>query len=825
MTANKSARFVRLLVGDEEHDYSAAVGPGTGAIQVAESRYESGSGLITTTGTIVLAPVRDLPGSLDDRKNPEHWKIGQKLTLYTTKLDGSFAKHPRAALRILSAEYSDETKRLTLKVGCLLAALNFKQPTDPKKAEIEPGQATNRAAIASKLLVEAGVTQIGDIGIAGGYPINYPIRLSGGYLETVGKLLYAAGCIGWIDKDEKFQVKQVNVRPPTSAFTIAIGGNSGQELWYRRLTNAEGPREIVKVNGVSQIARLTKVTKNLFTEKIGNGIVLGEFWEGATIILLQSYLTEEWDEEKKILTTTTISYQPRGLILPNQPDPIKAGLILSEKRIEKRYFERTKDGEGKLLKIVTEVQRPKGAVLGEYYEANNLTDSPAIAAPFFAETSEVVYQYDRKNRTQQITTTKFESAGAILTGVGEDWVGQVEPTKLYASESQVEAWRLLRHRNWEHTIEIYKPLVKVRSLETLPEDATQQQKLALTRDDQNSIREVSSSGQTTPPAVEHCPAKATFEDKQVSGSARFGQYGGNTFRERERSFSVDYLQGYEADEDDLYSYSFTFAGAGTDGSGINNGGGEGGGGAQVQCQMLAQQEGAILIGKHKGQELGIALRDELFDSWQPLMSADVLEPDGTLRTYLLDGSNWVLAEREALCNFDAIWVGDRVTTTINGSTTPTTTLKPPYLEVDVCEVGWGMGVQVLDFPYSLDAGTDVIQVGLGIGVQITDTETLIETDLVQVGLGIGAQVVETLPPSDTVEVGLGLGVRVLDNENDVVQVGLGAGVRVTDEAIADIVQVGLGLGVKVRDGAVTWQDLTFDDWQSLGSDDWQSLEF
>nr|WP_290224354.1 hypothetical protein [Trichocoleus desertorum] len=817
MTVNKSARFVRLLVGDELLDYSSACA----AVQLSDSQYEPGSGLSTTSGTITLIPVRDLPGSLDDRKNPTTWKIGQKLTLYTTKLDGSFAKHPRAALRILSAEYSDETKRLTLKVGCLLAALNFKQPTDPKKAEIEPGKATNRAAIASKLLTEAGITQIANIGVAGGYPINYPIRVSGGYLETVGKLLYAAGCIGWIDKDEKFQVKQVSIKPLTSVVTVTVGAN---ELWYRRLTNPEGPREIVKVNGVSQVARLTKTIKNLFTEKIGNGIVLGEFWQGATIILLQSYLTEEWDETRKILTTTTISYQPRGLILPNQADPIKAGLILSEKRIEKRYFERTE--EGKLLKIVTEVQRPKGAVLGEYYEANDLTDSPAIAASFFAETTEVVYQYDRKNRTQQITTTKFESMGAILTGTGEDWAGQVEPTKPYASESQVEAWRLLRHRNWEHTIEIYKPLVKVRSLETLPEDATQQQKLALTRDDQNSIREVSGSGQTTPPAVEHCPAKATFEDRQVSGSARFGQYGGNTFRERERSFSVDYLQGYEADEDDLYTYRFTFAGAGTDGSGINNGGGdEGGGGAQAQCQMLAQQEGAILIGKHKGQEIGIALRDELFDNWSPLMAADVLEQDGTVRTYLLDGSNWVLYEREALVNFDGIWVGDRITTTINGSTTPTTTLKLPYLEVDVCEAGWAIGAQITDYPYSLDAGADVIQAGLGIGAQITETETLVETDLVRAGLGIGAQTTETLPPSDTVQAGLGIGARILDNENDIIQAGLAAGVRVTDEAIADELHAGIGIGARVRDGQVAWQDLTFSDWQNLSLEDWQSLEF
>jgi hypothetical protein len=353
MTVNKSARFVRLLVGDDLLDYSSAVA----AVTLSDSHYEPGSGLSTTTGTIALIPQLGLPGSLDDRKNPEHWKIGQRLTLYTTKLDGTFAKHPRAALRILSAEYSDETKRLTLKVGCLLTLLNFKQPTDPAKAEIEPGKATNRAAIIGRLLNAAGISQIVDLSPAAGFPINYPIRISGSYLETVSKLLYAVRCIGWIDRDEKFRVKQVSTKPNLSVFQANIGSH---ELWYRRRTNPEGPREIVRVNGVSQVARETKVLKNLFTEKIGNGIVLGEWWEGATIILLQSWLTEEWDEQRKVLTTTTISYQPRGLLLPNQPDPIKAGLILAEKRIEKRYFE--KEGEGKLLKITAEVQRPRGSL-------------------------------------------------------------------------------------------------------------------------------------------------------------------------------------------------------------------------------------------------------------------------------------------------------------------------------------------------------------------------------------------------------------------------------------------------------------------------------
>ena len=92
---------------------------------------------------------------------------------------------------------------------------------------------------------------------------------------------------------------------------------------------------------------------------------------------------------------------------------------------------------------------------------------------------------------------------------------------------------------------------------------------------------------------------------------------------------------------------------------------------------MATLEGQLLLGRHKGQDIGLNLRDELF-GWEPLMRINCLEPDSTVRAYALDDAHWSLAVDRALCNFGAIWVGDvggsslPVTVTVGGTTVTVT---------------------------------------------------------------------------------------------------------------------------------------------------------
>ncbi len=656
MPVNQSARPVRLLIGAE--DFSNAFLEASSW----QSTPLSSSGLITTTATFRLLNVRGLPSSLDDRINPTTWRTGQTVVISTTKLDGTFAVHPAGRLRILSSEFDDETQQLTINCGCLITLLSFRQSTDPAKSEIDIGTFTSRSTIVSKLLTAAGITSVSNP-YSLPNPINYSISINESYLSTVGRLLYSSGFFAYVNSDEVFCIKPINLLG-SGTLTLKIGGDDGEELWYKRLRGGEGPREIIKVVGTTKVAQPSGFPSVNTSTRYGDAITIDPNLSGLTVISNQ---TVDDDYINFVRTTKTTVVSPIGLnisgrIAKYSSAGAKLSLITGEYRVEKRQYESGK--EGKLKSVYTELYRPIGAVLTEYYEYLISLDTPVpvfgLSSPFLSEIIQSEYFYDSKNRSTTIKTTKYESVGALLTGTDMDWsIYAGPPVGLNLAETSEESWKEERKGEWVHEIIAHKTLFRVKpgAAEEPPipgapipdpdsiEYATLLSNkvanlLSLTVDDEASARETSNSGQQTPPAPEHCPPKAGFEDEQIKGEAHFSQLGGNPLQERERTFQIDYLEGKEV----------------TAGTTIPATGGSPSG-PVGQCEKIAQIEGQLLYGRFKGQDIGLNLRDELFN-WEPLMRVNCVEPDGTNRAYALDDSHWFLGSERALCNFGCIHVGD-----------------------------------------------------------------------------------------------------------------------------------------------------------------------
>lgn len=656
MSINASARKYRLLVGGL--DYTSAL---------LEAKLDTTelnqSGFITTTGTITLISVRDLPGSLDDRINSD-WRVGQNIAIDVTNESGVLDRHPVGALRIISSEWDLSTLRLTLRVGCLLTLLSFKHPTEPlegQDAEIinvqvsEAGlprqgnlHGSSRLGIVTALLNRAGITQINcPYNIP--YAIAYPIEPSGSYVETAGKILYSAGYVGWCDRHERIQIKPVTLRG-TSRITTKIGGDKGDELWYRRLSSSEGTREIIKVYGMKKLAQYPSY-QTTTTTKYGAAQTVDPNASGTIAVEITETKLEF---SGNTLTTTTTVSRPIGLVIPGE-EIFKLSLIVAEKTIEIKSFESSKTG--KLLSINTSIYRTIGAVLSEYlkYLEDDNRELVGKTNLFLAETRSSFYSYDRKERPTSITTTKHECIGALLTGINQDWSEFATiPSGLSRASTQKESWDFLHGNTWRHALDTSTVLARLK-----PEVATDAQslgsKLQLLADPNSSYNEVSSSGQTVPPAPERRPEKVVFVDKRVEGQARFSQYGGNPLRERERTYSIEYLESgvYNAATDLGYIQNF--------GVGVGN---------DLQCAAVALIEGQLLYGRFKGQDLGINLKDELF-AWEPLMVVDCVEPSKTGRAFCLDDAHWYLGGERAMVNFGCIWIGDR--TSWSNSVTVTTT--------------------------------------------------------------------------------------------------------------------------------------------------------
>ncbi len=652
MAINVSARIAQVLIGGE--DWSGCL--------LEASNWETTSldqsGLIRTTAQLQLIPTRNQSGSLDDRKNLATWKVGNPIQLSISSQSGTLQPHPAGRLRLLSTQYNPEDGRLTVQAGCLITLMNFRQPTKSDEADINIESFTPRRSLVEKLLTLAGINAYLIPNLP--YPINYPLNIGSSYLETVGRLLYSAGYVGWIDGTETFRVKPVALTPG-STLSLQIGTDKGDELWYRRLPGSEGPRENIKVNGVRPTAKPPVYPKISTITRYGTAAMISEELGTGTIVASKEIVTEEFGGN--VLTTKTSIYTPLGLAIPEFADNyvFPSGLMHSDFKVEEKTFESGKDG--KIVKIVTDIYKVQGAVLLEYILFKEQTSGYEYATKtglFLAEKIISIYSYDGKQRPTRIETTKFESIGALLAGHDYDWGSTVFASSLKLAEESVESWTRERGNKWIHTINTNRTLGRVKpeaiaayieyvSLKNpsispdLLNEKLRNRILALVPDLQVSVRETSNSGQTVPPAPERRPAKMSYEDEQVCGHAVFAQVGGNPYKERERVYQAEYLAGRVASPDeDTIDYSTTPPEPSC---------------TDTQCEAIAQIEGKLLFGRHKGQDIGISLKDELFN-WEPLMPVRCSEPDGTVRFFAMDDCHWFLGNNRAMCNFGAIWLGD-----------------------------------------------------------------------------------------------------------------------------------------------------------------------
>ncbi|MGL5926450.1 hypothetical protein, partial [Chroococcidiopsis sp.] len=592
MAINISTRNYQFLVNGK--DYTPAL--------VESTNWATNSidqtGLVKTTASFTLAQVRDLPGSLDDRLSPD-WNIGQSVRIQVADSTGVLRPHPCGALRILSSSWDYETRRTQVNCGCLISLLSFKAPTNPKKLDLEQARITDRSAIAQELLRLAGITAIAGLNSLP-YPLYYPFDISGSYLECCGRVLYACLRFGRIDANEVFRVEPITLNNSVS-LQWQIGGDAGQELWYRRLSNAESPREVIEVRGSRQVGETPKYPIRTFSERYGDPKVIDPalLGSGVTIFEQQSVI-ENYTEGTGTLLRTTRKLEPIGLILPNTQSVFKTSLIESFYEVLTYKYETNE--EGKLTKVYGDVYRVRGEVLKEYYEYLDSIGNTGYSNSgiFLAETYTIDYFYDTKDRVSKIYTTRYRSKGELLSGLDTDWsyaLG-VTPDGLVLAETSTESWKRKPNNFWEHRISNYKTAGVVNpsffSSQVKPEDMTDElfednqrsQQLSLIPDNNASLFERSNSGQTVPPAAERKPQEVVTNSESVCGKAIFSLYGGNPYKEKERSYSVEYLGDRKR--------------------GINEDTGEGIIEDEEPCdneqaKAIASLEGALLAGRFKGQ--------------------------------------------------------------------------------------------------------------------------------------------------------------------------------------------------------------------------------
>ncbi|WP_375491091.1 hypothetical protein [uncultured Nostoc sp.] len=764
MTVNQSARNVRLLIGGT--DYT----PCLISFQGSDSHLDQ-SGLISFTGQILLGKALGFTQSLDDRKSPGAFCRGKPVTLDIADTNGSLTRHPRGALRLLTPKYDVEKQQLTLEVGDLITLLNFKEPTDPDKADNKPSGSQSATDVINKLLFEAGIDS--SVSIFPDALYNYPLNLSGSYLQSVGKLLYANNRIGWIDNQERFRVSVVDVESTQSLVSLVVGKS---ELWYRRLGGAESPCEKVKAVGTQMVTREIELDSETVTEQYGSPAILDPTYTGLIVINRVTEI-QKWDGDEGKFTITSNTEKPWGLIVPKvfwdkfapsgQNPPQLFQSFLGESKIEESDFEDVSAG-GKLIQKITIFNTDKSQYLAEIQEVR----PDFIVGNFLGlvNTKQVseTYTYSPKEVILNKITQTQELAVIVLNGSNENWnEWETIPEYLTISEYKYEEWKQIDKYTWQYETYTLKPLIKTEGGAAIeyPDDVNQRtkQKLGLTWDSSEKRR--SNSGQETPPAAERRPTSTRIEENPITYTALFQDPCSGNFKQRERTYNVEFLAGITVPDEKFFISSDSSA--------------------NKQLEALAKREGRLLRGRWQGQEMAGAIPNSLLKAYSPLFGVNVVEFDGTGQNYLADGCSWVVTAQKALWSCDGIWVGQSQsaipvqgaivitsnTLSINGNIISGATITPdgnavvgevtitpdgntiingvtfpadgsvvipgvvtlPYTEIENFSLGMALGIEFTSYAYLLTTTTVQMPLGLGEGAHWTGGFVL------PLGLGLGTQ--------------------------------------------------------------------------------------
>lgn len=687
MTINASARKARIYIG--EKDFSTCLI----SFQGSDSHLDQ-SGLVSFTGKIILGQSLGFDESLDDRKNPYRFARGQSIIIEVANSAGTLQRHPRGALHILSPKYDDETQRLTLDVGDAIALLSFKEPTDPDKANSSSTQTKSASEIIISLLSESGISAIS--GVLPSTRYDYPLNLSGSYLASVGKLLYANNLFGWINNQGIFCIRQAVISAGTGGINLVIGQ---EEIWYKRLDGAESPCSVIKAVGTEMIVRPIARKIKTTTEQYGTASSIDKNYGDFVITILKQNKTQTWSKELNKLTIDTENYRPFGSVVPEVfwgTLPPKLQHILAEVVREEYYYEEGVQGKLKYKEI--KLYQIRAGFLAEYKKAKPNTFLTGVLGNNLAKWDRITYKYDAKDRLQKISTLTSELEIIILNGTDEDWKSWLTvPEYLIPSAKNEQEWTELNKNTWQYSTFSYEALVRFK-----PELVTYQAGSKINSNKTNLIystgeTRASNSGQELPPAPERRPADYSYEENRLEEKALFFGVEVGGVKPRERTFTVDFLASRVEPtllpgEVALYS---------TTGSSTA---------AASQLQAIATREGRLVLGRYKGEQIAGALNDEVFN-YYPLFPVQATELDGTIQEYLADGTSWVLSPTRALWSCDGIWVGTR-----QGS--PTGSVILPYTEPFIAYSGLGLGVDFMGYGYSLSPITKIMSFGFGLGIRL-----------------------------------------------------------------------------------------------------------
>ena len=632
MSVNISSRRSTLFIGGVDYTDQFSLLSGS------DSHVE-GAGLCSFQGTLTLS--HTIGAQLDDWI-VNNFETGQLIIIDTEDESRILRRHPRGALRIIKPSFNISSGEQTLKVGDLIALLDYRQPINEDIINIAPTGTTVRVVV-NQILELAGVDNVlWRTTIADQYLFRCPIELKTGYLNTVDKILYSFGLLGWIDNQERFVIDQINVAPTTGEFDIDLGFSEAGDVV--RLNAKPIPAEVIRVFGTyRKVTEREALIDRIIALELGpiDDLIPGS--QGGSGILRQ-----EREIERYLPNNTTNQVQLERLldllsywVYQGYEGLPQIGTSRAQTDLVFYSYENT--GSRRLKEIFSQTTKPTTLAISDFVSwaaENNETifDNLILGQQILAGRRQVVYTYNDAEQLIELRETIWETEADIIGLLNLDWQVVYDavgiPSDLRQSERTITQWRQ-ENDGWIRIIT--KSVAKARDnryRDALPgrfeEDGVDP--IDVVRESTSLIiqatgeRESSNAGLTTPPATEHLPRQYIDTPCQLEATANFPLFS-SEFRPREATLKIPYLPDVIDDPAQ----------------------------AQAVINRFAQIQGALLKGQYKGLRAPMPLLDILFDSYRPLMPFNLQKLDLTRFLLLMDGTTWTMNNTQTLVSTDAIY--------------------------------------------------------------------------------------------------------------------------------------------------------------------------
>ena len=499
MVAIATPRRLKVTIGGQTWDTASE------SLDFGEDSVGATQGLLTKKARLKIGNIGyNLPESLDPIANPSRWRPGRLVVIQIQNDSGGYTLHPKAGNLIILSEPAPPitgSPGIEVQLGCLLSFYDFSQPNGDESG-VTAGTGRDYGAIATDLLIAAGISA-GSISLGSwGYTIDYPIpKITSGFVQQAGALAYSANGYLYTSSSGNILFSTVSLAPATASVTINIGSD---EIKWDPIQDAQRPVELAIASGTKNTINTATYPIDTTTYKYGPVSDYGYSGGDIPVLIIEERVDQQTTSfqvgTSGVFPYFAIGHQGKFKLVSKITSELAGSIdpdvnnVLQMVQTQREKYYKAFDSSGRLIFELNMIDQARGKI--------NLDIARAFSDQFMPATiswQKITYEYDLD---QIVEITDETYSPKIIVNPDET----ATPWALMLVKSIVTTYTENVRGNWKKSVttQTAKGLIN-------PGDDNPYYVVLDTTNTTSSVRD---TGENQPPRTEYVPATVQLDQTQ-----------------------------------------------------------------------------------------------------------------------------------------------------------------------------------------------------------------------------------------------------------------------------------------------------------------------